>query len=141
MFTFSSSFFFFLNMLHNSARQVKLSSQLMIFKLAKLWQDSKTNEKEDNWVGVEQLSPFQTSKSLESGKYIQSSGRKFCWWYHTKKQINKKNLVFKNIMENGKMKKENKTNIQFLEIEIKSPLSSYSIKFYRSLVGFFWSFN
>lgn len=56
--------------------------------------------------------------------------------YHTKKQINKKPLAFKNIMENGKMKKENKTNIQFLEIEIKSPLSSYSIKFYRSL-GFF----
>lgn len=38
---------------------------------------------------------------------------------YQKKKI--KILVFKNIMENGKMKKENKlTNIQFLEMEIKS---------------------
>lgn len=71
-------------------------------------------------IRVEQLGLFQTGESLESGKYIQSNGRKFCRWYHTKKK-KIKILVFKNIMENGKMKKENKlTNIQFLEMEIKS---------------------
>lgn len=70
-------------------------------------------------IRVEQLGFFQTGESVESGKYIQSNGREFCRWYHTKKK--KKILVFKNIMENGKMKKENKlTNTQFLEMEIKS---------------------